>query len=190
MTVDIDFELLKSKNPAIKYGFTKKLLEMAKLEPQVLYPFFNQFVDLLKSENKIIKWTAINVIGLLAIVDKQNKVDKQIDLLISLLSCGNLIIVNNTIFSLGKIAEAKPRFSPLIMNELLAIENYTFETTECRNIAIGKVIETLGNFTDEIKNDKWVISFIERVTNNTRNATKKKALSLLKKMEKIRAVCD
>ncbi len=188
MVVDIDFELLKSKDPKIKYGFSKKLLQLARLEPQILYPYFDQFVDLLKNENKIIKWTAIDIIGLLAVVDKQKKVDKQVDTLISILSCGNLITVNHAIFSLGKIAEVKQRFLPLIITELLAIENYNFETTECRNISLGKVIETLSNFLDEIKNDKRVIDFTERVTHNTRNATKKKALLLLKKLEKVRVI--
>ena len=187
MTAEIDFELLKSKDPKIKYGFAKKLLELVRLEPQLLYPYFSQFVDLLKSENKIIKWTAIDIIGLLAMVDKENKVDGQVGPLISILSCGNLITVNHAIFSLGKIAEVKPQFLPVIITELLKIEHYNFETTECRNIAAGKVIETFGSFIDAVNNDKRVLDFTERATHNTRNATKKKALLLLRKLEKAKA---
>ena len=184
MKTEIDFELLRSRNPKIKYGFTKQILTLAKTNPTRLYPHLNQLIEMLGSDNKIIKWIAIDAIGLLATADDENKVDSQIKTLVSFLSCGNLITANHAIFALGKIAEAKPIHFPSILSNLMAVEKQYYETAECRNIALGKVIETLACFTTSIKNDGTVLAFIERTTHNSRNATKNKALRLLKKMSR------
>ena len=134
--------------------------------------------------NKIIKWTAIDLIGLLACVDDKNKVDQQVEPMISFLSCGNLITVNHAINTLTKIALAKTQFASLIITKLLSIESQNFETVECKNIAIGKTIEAFGNLLHEINNDDRVVAFVNNATKNSRNATKKKAIGLFKKIEK------
>ncbi len=52
-----------SKTAMIKYASTKKAIAISKEDPSELYPDFDFFVELLNSENQIIKWTAIQVIG-------------------------------------------------------------------------------------------------------------------------------
>ncbi|MEW5816265.1 MAG: hypothetical protein AB1798_12820 [Spirochaetota bacterium] len=62
---------------------------------------------------------------------------------------------------------------------------YVYETDECRNIALGKVILALGTYVLQLKDKSEVIHFIERQTNNSRNATRKKAEQVLRKINKV-----
>jgi hypothetical protein len=60
-----DLKDLSSRDPKIKYGCAKKLVATAAKTPAKLYPYMDFFVDLLDSENQILKWTAIDIIGYL-----------------------------------------------------------------------------------------------------------------------------
>jgi hypothetical protein len=180
----LNFDNLSSKDPKIRYGCTKELLNIGKDKPAILYNYFDRFEKMLKSENNIFKWTAIDLIGYLSSVDNENKTDKKIPDLIKLLHCGQLITCNHAIFAIGLIAQNKPKHRKRIIKELLTISKDRFETDECKNIAIGKVVETLNRFSDEINNEKLLIDFVAEATNNSRNATKKKAERLMKKISK------
>lgn len=178
----INLNNLLSDDPKVKYGSAKKAIAISKKYPVGLYQSFDFFVKLLDRENQIIKWTAIQIIGYLSCVDKKKKVDKLLPRLIDFLSGGKLITANNAILSLSEIATHKPEYQNRIISKLLKVENYNYETVECRNIALGKVILALGKLKSQIKNNKEVLEFIDRQTGNTRNATKKKAYNLLSKL--------
>jgi hypothetical protein len=181
--VDALMENLSSKKPKVKYSSANKLVSIAEKEPAMLYPCFDFFVNLLDNDNQTLKWIAIRIIGRLSKVDEEGKVDRLLKRLISLLNCGKLITANNAILALGEIARNMPRHKKKIIKELLMVEGYKYDTGECGNIAIGKVIETLGNFKGELEGDKDVVAFLKRQTKNTRNATSKKAKQLLKNLD-------
>jgi hypothetical protein len=172
---------LLSKDPKVKYGCAKKLIAVAREEPAKIYPNLSFFVELLDSENRIIRWTAIDIIGALARVDTAQKIDELIDGLFSLLNTGDMITANHAISALTDIALAKPEYIPEITSEMLRVEHYNYGTVECRNIAIGKVILSIGTYFDKLADKKEAIDFVRRQTKNTRNATRKKAEQFLKK---------
>ncbi len=178
----LDFDKLDSKDPKVKYGFTKELLKTGAENPALLYDHFEHWTRMLKSSNNIFRWTAIDIIGYLSAVDRENKTDKLVNDLKSFLHSGNLITCNHAIFALGLMAKNKSGYRAKIIRELVAISKDTFETEECKSIATGKVLETLGNFTEEIKKDKRAADFITQAKKSTRNATVKKADSLLKRI--------
>ncbi|MBI1883230.1 MAG: hypothetical protein HYS08_03360 [Chlamydiae bacterium] len=180
----INLSDFSSTDTKIKYACAKQTIAISKDNPSELYPDFDFFAKLLDSPNSIFKWTAIQIIGYLSRVDKKKKVDKLLPRLIDFLNGGKMITANNTILCLSEIALNKPEYQDRIINELLKIENYDYETAECRNIALGKVILALGKFKGQIKNKKEVLNFLEKQTGNTRNATKKKAHELLGKLKK------
>ncbi len=185
MTSRFDFNKLKSKDPKIKYGFAKELLKIGAESPQQLYTHFDYLLTLLDEKNNILKWTGIDLMGYLSSVDQGNKIDGCIQPLIKLLHGGHLITCNHATFALGLIAQNKPQFKNQIFKELLLVDQGVFDTTECKNIAIGKVLEVLKSLISDIINNKVAIDFINRATENSRNATKKKAILLLDKIKKI-----
>jgi hypothetical protein len=184
MKAKTTFEDLTSENPKIKYGYAKNLLVTAKDNPAELYPHIDFFVKLMKNENGILKWTAIDIIGLLSKIDIEKKIDKMLDKLFAFLNTGNMITANHAIAALTDITLAKPEYQKIITDELLKVEHYNYETDECRNIALGKVVLAVSSYFDHLKDKKTVIEFVERQTKNTRNATKKKAEKFLKNIKK------
>jgi len=181
-TIDrINLADLQSDSAEVKYCCARNLIAIAKENPARLYPDIDTFVKLLDGENNVLKWTAIIIIGNLAKVDKEKKVDRLIGRLVGFLNAGKLITANNATMALASIAIAKPRYQKQITKELLKVEHYEYDTDECRNIAIGKVIEAIGSYSSQLQDKKAVIEFAERQTQNTRNATRKKAERFLKK---------
>ncbi len=174
---------LSSRDPKVKYGCSKNLLAITEKNPSEIYPQLDFFIKLLDDENKILKWTAIDIIGHLAKVDKNKSIDKLMERLFSLLSEGNLITANHAITALTDVTLAKPEYQKKITNELLKVEHYSYDTDECRNIATGKVILAISTYFGELEDKKAVIEFAKRQTKNTRNATRKKAEQFLKKYD-------
>ncbi|MBK7245184.1 MAG: hypothetical protein IPH98_15265 [Saprospiraceae bacterium] len=166
MTSTFDFNKLKSTDPKIKYGFARELLKIGAESPQQLYTHFDFLLTLLDEKNNILNWTGIDLMGYLSSVDQENKIDGCIQSLIKLLHGGHLITCNHSTFALGLIAQNKPQFKNQIFKELLLVDQDIFDTNEC-------------------KNNKEAREFINRATENSRNATKKKAILLLNKINKI-----
>ena len=94
-----------------------------------------------------------------------------------------MITANNTILALSEIALNKPENQEMIFKEIIKVEHYNYDTLECRNVALGKVVSALGKFKDEIKDQKDILEFLERQTNNTRASVKKRAIKLLEKLK-------
>ena len=175
------FEGLSAKEARVKYGCAKTLLIIASKDPAVLYPYIDFFAQLLEHDNRILKWTAIDIIGCLAQIDKGQDIDRLTQKLYELLACGNLITANHAISALAKVATAKTYLQAKITTELLAVEGYVYETGECHKIALGKVIIALDSYTNDVSNRIEISEFVKRQTTNTRNATRKKAEEFLKK---------
>jgi hypothetical protein len=172
---------LLSNNPKVKYPCSKKVLALAGEDPAALYADLPFFVTLLDSPYRIIKWTAIDVIGALAGVDRAGDVIKLLDRIAGLLNAGNMITANHAIAALGAIARARPEYQARITAELLKVEHYSYDTVECRNIALGQVILALGTYFNGLADKRAALALVERQTANTRPATKKKAEQFLKK---------
>jgi hypothetical protein len=179
--VKIDLSGLLAKEPKIKYGCAKNLLAVARENPAEIYPNLDFLVELLESENRIIKWTAIDAIGYLARVDGARKIDALMGKMFGLLNTGNMITANHAIMALSNIALARPEYQQKIADELLKVEGYNYATDECRNIAMGKVIGAIDLYFDELGDRENTIEFVRRQTKNTRHATRKKAEKFLAK---------
>lgn len=173
----VDLGGLSSANPKVKYGTAKKILALAKENPAGLAGDRDFFLKLLDSENKILKWTAIDVLGALSTLSVPD--EALLARFFGFLISGELITANHAIAALGKITAAHTGLRNRILAELLKVEHYDYATTECRNIAIGKVLEALD--VEWVRNNKAAIAFVKRQTKNSRNTTRKKAEKLLKK---------
>ncbi len=179
--VKINCTDLLSDDPKIKYPCSKNITVLARRNPAALYPELEFFVKLLNHDNRILRWTAMDVIGALARVDSAGAVDKLIGRFTGLLNTGNMITAHHAITALTDILLAKPEYQAEITGELLKVEHYDYETVECRNISIGKVILAIGMYFHRLEDKRAIIEFVRRQTRNTRNATRKKSeLFLLK----------
>jgi len=173
-----------SDNPKHKYACAKEAITISKTNPKLLYSDFDFFLQFLEGENKILKWTAIQIIGNISKVDNKKKVDKLIPKFITLLSGQSLITAANTIGALAEIAKNKPSYQNKILKALLQMEKAEFynkgkSSPECRNVAIGQVINSLDKFGQTVYNKKEVKNFLKRQTKNTRPKVRQSAKNLL-----------
>ena len=182
------FNGISSKNSRIRFKSAKILRVISEKNPEILYSKMDFFIDLLDSENRILKWIAIDVVGNLTSIDSKNRFDKIFEKYYSFLLAESMITVAHIVDNSGKIAKAKPHLTQRITSELLKIEKIPTRphlTQECKNILLGKVILAFGMYFDQIENKDSVISFVKRQVNNTRNATKAKAEKFLNRTEKL-----
>jgi len=176
---------LQSDNPEIKYHCAKQAIALSAKNPAALYPKLDTFVKLLNGDNNVLKWVAIIIIGNLASVDKQNKINKLLPRLIGFLQEKSMITTNNTIRALGQIAASKPKYQAKIFPALLSVQKAKYYnkgvlSPECRNIALGKVIDVFAEFKDALAGWPEIVDFIKRQTKNTRPSVKKRAEKLLR----------
>jgi hypothetical protein len=179
--LSVVFNGISSENPRIKFRSAKVLKIISEKNPKLLYPKIDFFIELLGSENNIIKWNAMDTTANLATVDSKNKFDKIFKKFYGFLYEGSLVTASHVVDNSGKIAGAKPNLQSKITNELLKIEKVPLPTEECKNILLGKTIVAFDMYFDKIQNKKEVISFVKRQLTNSRNATKVKAEKFLSK---------
>jgi len=175
------FEGLSSDKARIKYGCVKILRIISEKNPGTLYPKFDFFINLLDSDNTFLKWGAIDILANLASVDSENQFEGAFNKYFSAIPGPVLITAANVVGGAARIVLAKPELSERITKELLKVENAKYQTTECRNVALGHVIQSFYQFFYHIEDKELVIALIKRQLTNTRNATKKKAEKFMEK---------
>lgn len=174
----MDYSALESKNPKEKYACSKEIIRLAHENPKDLVDAYDFFVELLEKENNILKWTALDAIGGIVSV---NGSESGFKLLVSYLNKGKMITAGHAMTALAQVALAKPEFKERVINELLKVPNYKYETAECNRVLCSRLIATLEHLGAKgIK----VESFLESQLKSKRPATRKKAERLLSKISK------
>lgn len=175
---------VRSDRARIKFGWMKLLRLASETNPEVVYPLIDDFFKLLDHENKILTWGAIIVIGNLASVDTKGKIDRRLGRFLKPISGPVMITAANVIAASGKIAAAKPHLADKIARALLRVEKAKYQTAECRNIAIGHVINSLEIFIDHVSKPAPVVEFVHRQVHNPRKAVRGNAARFLKRHAK------
>ena len=175
------FDGLGADMARVKYGSLKLLRIISERKPDILYPEIGRLIRLLDNENNIFKWGAIIIIGNLAVVDSERKIDRILNRYLQPISGHVMITAANVIVGAGKIARAKPHLAERIAQAVLQVEAANYQTEECRNVASGHAVESFDLFFEHLKQPQPVIEFVKRQLNNRRNAVKRKAARFLKK---------
>jgi hypothetical protein len=175
---------LNAKTARVKYACAKALRVISEERPDSLYPKFDYFAKLLGHENNIFRWEAIFVLSHLARVDKQDKFNAIFDRYFAPIPGPVMITASNVIGASARIAQAQPHLANRIATEVLKVAQASYQTSECRNIAIGQAILAFGEFLGLIENRQPVLAFVRSQIKNTRPATRKKAEQFLKRAER------
>lgn len=179
-------EILHEKKGTLRYSSEKILRAISETDPDLIYPYFETFADLLDAENSFLKWGAIIIISNLVGVDEDRRFDSISNRYFAPMQGPVLVTAANIVSNAWKIAMARPDLSDMIVSRLLSVENAEFinkgsPSNECNNIIRGKAIESFANFYDDIRDKDSVIAFVERQLDNSRNAVTKKAEKFLRK---------
>jgi hypothetical protein len=159
-------------------------MDLSEVNPKILYPHMNFFVELLDNKYRILTWQAMAIIANLTRVDKENKFDEIFDKYYSFINNEYMVTVANLVGHSGKIALAKPHLTEKIVDELLKVENIKTTphlTSECKNVIAEHAILSFGMFFDQVKNKDLIISFVKKQLNSSRKTLKSKAKEFLDK---------
>jgi len=175
---------LDADSARVKYGCAKALRILSQEKPEVLYPHFDFFAGLLDHRNKILQWEAFFVLSQLARVDSEERVSAIFERYFLPIRGPVMITAANVIQGGARIARAKPQLADRIAGQMLKVGRARYQTTECRNVAIGHTVVALGEILDLLGNCSAAIRFARRQLKNSRPATRKKAEQFLKRVQR------
>jgi hypothetical protein len=178
-------ELLASTGSEIaqvKYKSAKVLRYLSEKDPEVLYSYWDHFERRLSSDNTFLRSDAMFVVVNLTAVDGKGRFEKIFNLCYKQLDDPSMIPAANLAGMSGKIALTKPNLQTKIVNRLVKIDS-TSHSNECKSIIKGKAIESFSKFYGNASsaNQRKILDFVKKETENSRSATKKKADKFLRK---------
>jgi hypothetical protein len=158
-----------------RFSAGKALAITAEKDPARVYPHFDAIAALIASDSKIVRWNAMQILAPLAAVDPAHKLDAVLDAYLAFSRGSNLISAANAIQGAGKIALARPDLLDRILPAILAVAHATYETPECRNVAIGHTLDVLDKLWPTVRERPEVAAFVRMQRTNTRAAVARRA---------------
>ncbi len=163
----------------VRFKAAKELQIFSSSDPAVLYPYFGVFSNLLDSKSSVLLWNGIIILSHLAKVDTAKRFDAILEKYYRHLWDGKLVTAANILGSSGRIARFRPDLAGRITEELLKVDIIPLPTAECREVARGHVLLSLGEYPNLWKSNPSVHDFIIRCTSSHRPAVKERAAALL-----------
>ncbi|OHD69453.1 MAG: hypothetical protein A2177_05065 [Spirochaetes bacterium RBG_13_68_11] len=179
-------EALEERKARVKYGAEKVLRAVSERRPDLLYPYFADFVRLLDVENSFIKWGVIRTFANLSAADTDNRVAGVFRKFFAPLTGPDMVTAVTITGGGATMARAKPAMTNRIAKEILKVETAAYEmhgapSPECRAVACGQAIDALDALYEGISRNKPVIEFVRRQLRSTRPAVRRKAEAFLSK---------
>lgn len=181
---DLVETMLRDKS-SLKYRCEKVVRAISETNPELAYPHFDRLVGLLDAENSFLKWGTIMTVANLTAVDSERKFEKVFDTYYAFVTGTDMVAAAGVIGSSWKVARAKPRLIPRIVEKMLAVQKARYKhkgkpSPECRNVAIGAAIDSFARFYEVIENKEPVIAFVKKQRKNSRPQVVAKAGKFLK----------
>ncbi len=173
-------ENLKTKNETVRYNSSKVLNLLSEENPEVLYPKWDVFVELLVSDHTYWKLSVIPLLANLTRIDTEDRFGRIFDEYFSLLDDKSMIPAVWIAANSGKIAKAKPELQTRITKKLLTIDQ-THHHPERRDLIKGSAIESFDEYFEEAKDQKEILEFAQKQLNCKSPKTVKIAKDFVKK---------
>jgi hypothetical protein len=171
---------LVAKAETLRYNSHKVILIISQNKPEVIYPHWGFFADLLKSQNNFHKVIGIQILANLTKIDTKNKFEEIFDVYCNLLDAKSVMTAGHLAANLGIIAKVKPNLRDKLTKVLLSIDKTHHEISR-KDLIKAYVIESFNEYFKEIENKKEIIKFIKAQLNCKSPKTRKAAEKFLKK---------
>jgi len=171
-----------SKDDSVRYPNAIALEILSNEHPEMIYPEWDFFIDLLNRKNAYSKSIAIKTIADLTRVDTEDRFENIFNEYYNELNDKSVIVARQLAINSGKIAKAKPKLQTKITNRLLSIDE-TNHNSDRKDLIKGDIIEAFSEYFEEIKNKKEIIEFVKRQLKSTSPSTLKKVKEFLKRWE-------
>ncbi len=108
--VSLLFDLTFSLTSALKFKCTKVIRRISEQNPELIYPYFDRVIRMIRQENSFIKLDGIFIMSNLVSVDLLGKFAQIYDEYISLIKDPHMITAANVVGNSWKIVVANPKF--------------------------------------------------------------------------------
>ncbi len=177
------YDALTAKKEAIRYPNAIAMQTLGEEIPERIYPKFDYFVDLTKSDNAFHRAIGLNAIADLTKVDTEMKFEKIFDKYFDLLDDKSVMVARQLTLVSGKIIKYKQNLREKIVNKLLDVDK-THHDKDRRALIWGDIIEAFNMNFEELKDKKKVLEFVKKQLNSASPTTVKRAKAFLKKWGK------
>jgi hypothetical protein len=171
-------EGLSSKNSVFRYENFKAVYFISEDHPDALYPKWDLFENMLKSENAASVFQAIHILASLAKVDREGKFERIFSPFFDLLNGCELIPASHVAYVSDKIVNAKPNLVDRIAERLLNLDNATYTHKE---LVQANALKSFSGFFDKISDKDKVISLAKDLQKSKSSKAKKEAAAFLEK---------
>ena len=178
--IEAQIDELKSKQQKVREEAFQKLYALSGEHPEVLYPFWDRFAEMLHGAEVSKPYWGIHIIANLARVDTDNRFDALFDVWFhELLNHESPVVSPHATEKSGKIVLARPELEKRITPLLLNIGN----TSHCRHLDLQQayVLSALDQYFDRVSDKEAVVTFIKEQLQSTSPKTRKKAKELMQK---------
>jgi hypothetical protein len=172
-------EGILSKTDTVRENSFKALLLISKAHPEVLYPHWDYFANLLDSTNSYTVYIGMYIIAHLAKVDTKNRFDKVFDRYYSIFGGKQTMTAAHAAKLSGKIATYKPALQGKITEKLLSIDE--IHKGSQKELIKGYVIEAFNEYFGEAEDKEDILEFVRGQLQSTSPKTRKTAEEFLKK---------
>jgi hypothetical protein len=172
----------------VKYSCGKALRVIADKDPEILYPYFDLFGEMLASPNKIMRWEAIYVIAGLASVDEEDRISDIWKAYFRPIEGPEMITAANIVNGAAEIAIARRELLEPAIREILRVRNGKYETEECYRVVAGAALKAFDKLYKLVEDKSPLVHFAELHASSSRLPTRNAARRLLEKHSRLGAV--
>ena len=171
---------LSARQERVGYNCLRTLLLVGEEHPELLYPHWDLFVELLRSENTYFKLRGANLIAAVVCVDTENRFEGLLDEYYDLLDGTSVIAAAYVAGNSGKIARAKPALQGKIRDRLFGID-HTHHPPQRRDLIKGRAVEAFGEYFEEAEAKDQILEFVRRQLEADSPRTRKEARKFLER---------
>ncbi len=172
-------EGLSDKQERVAYNCVRALLLLGEEHPELLYPHWDLFVELLRNENTYFKLRGANLIATCSAADTEHRFEGLLEEYYAILNGSGVIAACYIARNSGKIALAKPDLEDRITSKLLAIDE-TSHPAERKDLIKGQALEAFGEYFETSERKKEILEFARALLDSKSPKTRKIAKAFLK----------
>jgi hypothetical protein len=146
-----------SKDEDLRYNCYKVLVAIGRDRPELLYPYWDSFVDLLGSPNAYHRSAAVRLIAYMTPADDGSRFEALFDRYFELLDDAKILVTRYLVQDAGLIARAKPALQERVVAKLLSIDDTHHKH---KDLIKGDVIQAFEAFFDEYSDQEQLLSFV------------------------------
>jgi len=169
-----------AQDDVYRYNCFQVLYRLSEKQPEILYPDWDYFVELLDSGNAYHRSIGAQLLANLTQADVEDRFEDIFDRCFALLDDDKIVPARQFAQHVGRIARAKPHLRARITERLLAVDE-THHTESRKDLLKGDVIATFDEFFADAPDQKRILAFVEQQLTCSSPKTRKEAQAFLRR---------